>query len=67
MMRERERRHEEDGPGGGQPGQGNTGGNLGGLRQAGEGFLAAADAAIGRALSGDSEQFLAMTRQQGGE
>jgi hypothetical protein len=37
------------------------------LRGAGEAFLAAADEAINRALSGNSEQFLAQNRQLGGQ
>jgi hypothetical protein len=37
------------------------------LRGAGETFLAAADEAINRALSGNSEQFLAQNRQLGGQ
>jgi hypothetical protein len=37
------------------------------LRGAGEAFLAAADEAINRALSGSSEQFLAQNRQMGGQ
>ncbi len=37
------------------------------LRGAGEAFLAAADEAINRALSGNSEEFLAQNRQMGGQ
>jgi hypothetical protein len=37
------------------------------LAEQGDGFLAASDAAIRRALSGDSEAFLRATRQQGGQ
>lgn len=37
------------------------------LRDAGEAFLAAADEAITRALSGNSEEFLARNRQMGGQ
>jgi len=44
------------------PGQSTTG-----LRQAGSDLLAAADDAINRALSGDSEAFLFANRQEGGE
>ncbi len=36
-------------------------------REAAERFLASADEAIDRALSGDSEAFLAASRQQGGQ
>jgi hypothetical protein len=42
-------------------------GDLGNLRQAGEDLLNAADDAINRALSGDSEAFLAANRQMGGQ
>jgi hypothetical protein len=37
------------------------------MREAGERFLAAGDDAISRALSGDSETYLAATRQEGGQ
>jgi len=37
------------------------------IRQAAEAFIAAGDQAIDRALSGNSERFLAACRQQGGE
>ena len=37
------------------------------LREAGEAFLAAADEAIDRALSGNSAEFLAQNRQAGGQ
>jgi hypothetical protein len=43
------------------------GSDLDALRAAGEEFLRAADDAISRALSGDSERFLEAARQQGGE
>jgi hypothetical protein len=36
-------------------------------RQAGDAYLAAADEAISRALSKNSEAFLAQNRQQGGQ
>ena len=49
------------------PGTPAGGGNLNGLRQAGENFWAAGDDAIARALSGNSEAFLAATRQEGGQ
>lgn len=50
------------------PPQGGPGdGNLDGLRQAGEELWAAGDDAINRALSGNSEAFLAATRQEGGQ
>ncbi|HSB09191.1 MAG TPA: hypothetical protein VLM38_06740 [Blastocatellia bacterium] len=41
--------------------------NLGRARLAGQGLLAAGADAIQKALSGDSESFLAATRQQGGQ
>jgi hypothetical protein len=67
-METRERKREEAA---GQGGGGSTGpgpqGNLESLRQAAETFLAAGDAAISKALSGNSEKFLAANRQQGGE
>jgi len=63
-MRERERRHNEERP---APPATAGGGNLDGLRAAGNDFLAAGDDAINRALSGDSERFLAASRQEGGE
>jgi hypothetical protein len=44
-----------------------AGGQLQELRQAGEELLAAADEAIRRALSGDSEAFIRSSRQQGGQ
>ncbi len=43
------------------------GGALGAIRREAEQFLAAADRAIDRALSGDSEAFVRASRQQGGE
>ena len=41
--------------------------NSGELRADGEAFLAAADEAITRALSGNSEEFLLQNRQMGGQ
>lgn len=49
--------------GGNPPG----GAELSSQRQSGERFLAAADEAISRALSDNSERFLAANRQQGGQ
>ena len=60
-QRNRERREAD------HSGQAFAGANLDRIRQAGEDLLAAADEAIDRALSGDSEAFLAANRQQGGE
>ena len=42
-------------------------GGLERIRQEGADLLTAADEAINRALSGDSEAFLAANRQQGGQ
>jgi len=41
--------------------------NLRAMRLAGQSLLAAGSNAIQKALSGDSESFLAATRQQGGQ
>ena len=67
-MRLRERRTldeaeavREGPPAGGDPAEDD------GLRQAAARLLAAADDAIARALSGDSEAFLAANRQEGGQ
>lgn len=49
------------------PGDSGSEGDADALRGAGEAFLAAADEAINRALSGSSEQFLAQNRQMGGQ
>jgi hypothetical protein len=43
------------------------GGNLGAAHAAGQSLFEAADAAISRALSGDSKQFNEMVEQEGGE
>ena len=67
-MRLRERnendrvRHEQD-----PPDDGSSDANLRRMRLAGQSLLAAGADAIQKALSGDSESFLAATRQQGGE
>lgn len=53
------------GPGGPAPGAGSGGGED--LRRRSEDLLKAGDEAISRALSGDSEKFLAANRQRGGE
>ena len=47
------------------PGPG--GGNLNAIRQQGEAFFAAGDAAIDNVLSGDSAKFNQAARQQGGQ
>lgn len=66
-MRERERDRERNRGNGDDPAAGADGGSLARLRDAGADFLRAGDEAISRALSGDSEAFLAAGRQQGGE
>jgi len=66
-MRFRERHNEPsarvESPPVGSPG----GENLDAVRQAGESLFQAADDAIDRALSGDSQAFLEATRQEGGQ
>jgi hypothetical protein len=54
-------------PGGDPSGEGPGDANLARARTAGRGLLAAGADAIQKALSGNSESFLAATRQQGGE
>jgi hypothetical protein len=49
------------------PDDGSSDANLRRMRLAGQSLLAAGADAIQRALSGDSERFLAATRQQGGQ
>ncbi len=51
----------------GHGGGGGAGGALDAIRREAEQYLAAADQAIDRALSGDSEAFVRASRQQGGE
>ena len=65
-MEPRERRDERN-EGGPEPNDTGDSGGLDRLRAAGEGFLAAGDEAIRRALSGDSEAFLRANRQRSGE
>jgi hypothetical protein len=63
-MRQKER--EENGPSSGAGGA--PGGGLDSLREEANRFLAAGDEAIDRALANsDSEAFLRVNRQQGGE
>jgi hypothetical protein len=50
-----------------QQGAGADGGDLDAVRESGTRMLAAADAAIDRVLSGDSERFLSNIRQHHGE
>jgi len=67
-MRLRERteedrvRHDQD-----APDDGSSDANLSRMRLAGQSLLTAGADAIQKALSGDSESFLAATRQQGGQ
>ncbi len=65
-MNERERSHSENPlP---ESASGGTGGaNLDALRAAGSAMLAAADDAITRVLSGDSQAFNQAVRQEGGQ
>jgi hypothetical protein len=49
------------------PAGGPDGANLNAIRQSAAGMLAAADAAISRVLSGDSQAFNAAARQEGGQ
>lgn len=66
-MRSRQRRHEDETPTNG-PSPGSSGaGNLDNLMRTGKDYLAAADAAIDHALSGNSEKFNEATRQGDGE
>ena len=61
------RRRQRDEAGNGLPG-GQPGGNLDDLRMAAQGFIAAGNEAINRALSnGNSEAFLNASRQEGGQ
>ena len=50
-----------------EAGDGGGDGDSEALRAEGEAFLAAADEAITRALSGNSEEFLLQNRQMGGQ
>ena len=63
----RERNHEDETGKHGQTHGGAGGNDLNNMRQAGERFHSAADDAIRRALSGDSQAFLRANRQQGGQ
>jgi hypothetical protein len=59
--------HDSVPDGGDGPGNDPSAANLRRMRLAGQGFLSAGADAIQKALSGDSESFLAATRQQGGQ
>jgi hypothetical protein len=61
----RDDRRRRAGGGGGEPGGGGEG--LDRVRRRAGGLLDAADEAIERVLSGDSEAFLRQNRQQGGQ
>ena len=65
-MAEKERKRSKE-QGGGGPGAPKDEGALEEAREEGDGFLEAANAAVDRALSGNSEQFLKANRQSGGE
>ena len=61
------RRDDEERTGGGPGGGGADGGGLEGVRNQADRLLQAGDDAIQRALSGNSEEFLRMSRQESGE
>lgn len=63
-MNEKERTHHNAG---GAPDGAPDGGNLDETRQKAQAFLAASQAAIKNAISGDSAKFNQAARQQGGE
>jgi hypothetical protein len=67
-MRLREsNQNDRERPGQDPPDDDSSDANLRRMRLAGQSLLAAGADAIQKALSGDSESFLASTRQQGGE
>lgn len=67
-MNQQERSHHDNPPAvPSGPAGGPTGANLNAIRQASSAMLAAADAAISRVLSGDSQAFNAAVQQDGGE
>jgi hypothetical protein len=59
--------HDNQSPAGPGPAGGPDGANLNAIRQTAAGMLAAADDAISRVLSGDSQAFNAAARQEGGQ
>lgn len=63
----RERTEDDRVRDGEEPGDGSESANLRRMRLAGQGFLSAGADAIQKALSGNSQSFLAATRQQGGQ
>jgi hypothetical protein len=66
-MNERERQRPVRPRLAGEPSDSSAGDGLEGARTRAERVLQSADAAIARALSGDSERFLNATRQSGGQ
>lgn len=66
-MNERERNHPETPQPGPAAAGGADGANLNSLRATGAAMLAAADDAISRVLSGDSQAFNQAVRQEGGQ
>ena len=63
----KQREHTSDEGPGPQAGPAGGAGNLNAAREAATAFFAAGDAAINKALSGDSEQFNQSVRQDGGQ
>ena len=66
-MQFRERQNEQAGANAGPGTPSNDGSELDALRAQGSAFLAAGNAIIDAALSGDSQAFLQANRQQGGQ
>ena len=66
-MNQRERPNDHRPPSPLEPGSSPDGANLNAIRQTAAGMLAAADDAISRVLSGDSQAFNAAARQEGGQ
>ena len=67
-MNQQERSHHDHPPvAPAGPDAGPTGANLNAIRQSGSAMLAAADDAISRVLSGDSQAFNAAVQQDGGQ
>ena len=67
-MNQRERQnHDSQPPEPSEPGANPDGADLSNIRQTASGILAAADDAISRVLSGDSQAFNAAARQEGGQ
>ena len=67
-MNQHERSHHDNPPAApAGPDASPTGANLNAIRQAGTAMLAAADEAISRVLSGDSQAFNAAVQQDGGQ